>query len=913
MFRRLKKPLKSLERQLKTLEKKFERHGYRSPVRMRRPLCAKVSLIVPTYNVEPYIEEFLASVTSQTTGLRNLEVIIVDDGSTDLSGEIAQAWVRRYPKTIRYIRQENQGLCGARNTGLDHATGEWVSFPDPDDILPRNWLSSFNKELRISKHGKPVLMMARPVHSFREKTGERKQNHPLARLYGKRTRTSTDAMGDYVVLSSATTIVRRSQIEKHKLRFDSRIRPSFEDGHFLNLLIAKSPNYTIARLRKPGYIYRKRDAGTSLLDGAKKDTRWYIDQLRFGYLDLLERTKLPNGRAPRFIQRTVLYDVGWRFSYLVNHAERAAHLTEDQRAEFCALLEKIFTNIDSDTIRSINVGSLTEEYKVGLLAMFKGESRSNDFVYAKKYDAVKGLFQFAFYSGGAEPDVTVFVDGKPAEKIHRSKKTSTFLGRPLFTEHMFWVRVPATAELRAAIAGRPATIRQGGNAIGERARAEKAISQIRPARPDVGKLPAEARALRSYVSSPASHSRFVNCWVFMDRDDVADDNAEHLYRHLLRAGKAEKAFFVLRPQSPDWDRLKAEGFKLLPFGDRDHIAALCNAEILASSHADHFILWPVSKSWIQDLVNCRYAFLQHGVTKDDLSSWLNAKPIELFVTASVEEQESIAAHASNYVFSERETKLTGFPRHDALLERPRSEDTILIMPTWRRYLVGEVVGTGMKRDPLDDFLQSGYAKAWKAFLTSDRLRRLADQHGKAIIFCPHPNMAMYLSAWGLPSYIRCRDPRQPPSLQQTFAETALLVTDYSSVAFECAYIDKPIVYYQFDRNEFFAGDHVYSRGYFDYGKHGFGPLTQTLDPTLDAVEKALQGNAGDEFSRRREKFFAFRDGRCCARVYREISALLSHSKVANGKTKEAYPECAQPEVTSMALPIDKRMDRLAGA
>src|SRR5690554_6930860 len=124
--------LKKLRRAVRSFEQQFEKRGYRSPIKKHRSLSQKVSLIVPTYNVEPYIQEFLASVTSQTTGLRNLEVIIVDDGSTDRSGEIAQAWARRYPNTIRYIRQENKGLSGARNTGLNHATGDWVSFPDPD-------------------------------------------------------------------------------------------------------------------------------------------------------------------------------------------------------------------------------------------------------------------------------------------------------------------------------------------------------------------------------------------------------------------------------------------------------------------------------------------------------------------------------------------------------------------------------------------------------------------------------------------------------------------------------------------------------------------------------------------------------------------------------------------------------------
>lgn len=151
---------------------------------------------------------------------------------------------------------------------------------------------------------------------------------------------------------------------------------------------------------------------------------------------------------------------------------------------------------------------------------------------------------------------------------------------------------------------------------------------------------------------------------------------------------------------------------------------------------------------------------------------------------------------------------------------------------------------------------------------------LAEKHGKEIVFCPHPNTAMYLDELGLPAYIRCRDPRQPPSIQESFAEAAMMITDYSSVAFECAYIDRPIAYYQFDRARFFAGQHIHRAGYFDYRDDGFGPVAETQEEVLDAIEKALEGNEDPVYAQRRESFFAFRDGRCCERVYNAIRELL---------------------------------------
>ena len=92
----------------------------------------KISVIIPVYNLKPYLEEGLNSIINQT--YQNLEIIIVDDGSTDGSGDICNSYERQY-SSIHVIHQKNQGVGAARNTGLDHATGEVIYFFDPDDAL----------------------------------------------------------------------------------------------------------------------------------------------------------------------------------------------------------------------------------------------------------------------------------------------------------------------------------------------------------------------------------------------------------------------------------------------------------------------------------------------------------------------------------------------------------------------------------------------------------------------------------------------------------------------------------------------------------------------------------------------------------------------------------------------------------
>src|SRR5918993_1446568 len=98
---------------------------------MRR--VARISVVVPIYNVEPFLDECLRSIAGQT--FADLEVVMVDDGSTDGSAAIAERFAAADGR-FRLISQPNAGLGAARNTGLDAATGEHLAFVDSDDVLP---------------------------------------------------------------------------------------------------------------------------------------------------------------------------------------------------------------------------------------------------------------------------------------------------------------------------------------------------------------------------------------------------------------------------------------------------------------------------------------------------------------------------------------------------------------------------------------------------------------------------------------------------------------------------------------------------------------------------------------------------------------------------------------------------------
>jgi len=138
-------------------------------------------------------------------------------------------------------------------------------------------------------------------------------------------------------------------------------------------------------------------------------------------------------------------------------------------------------------------------------------------------------------------------------------------------------------------------------------------------------------------------------------------------------------------------------------------------------------------------------------------------------------------------------------------------------------------------------------------------------------FLPHPNLQPLLQQVALPSWVRPLT-FEGNDVQELFARSRVLVTDYSSMAFNSAYLDRPVVYFQFDRDRVLGGEHVGSRGYFDYERDGYGPVVEKPEEAVDAVVAAIRDGLAPEYQQRIADAFPDRDGRCCERVTEAVLA-----------------------------------------
>ena len=605
--------------------------------------------------------------------------------------------------------------------------------------------------------------------------------------------------------------------------------------------------------------------------------RRYNDQLRYGYLSLLKTTHDLLGFVPRYIQRTVLYELTWYFKYLLNSEEKIAFLDQKDITVFKQLLCDIFNYIEIKTINAFNLAGIQYYHKIAWLHTYKNQVSQHQVIYIDKYNIDKHELQLRYFYTSPILDECV-INNKSITPYISKIRDYKFMGEVFVYEKIIWI--PLSDEeltLKAKINGQDAIWSIEGEEHSQSVVIKDIIQHLKETSHLIENIPLKHYIYKRFLTSRYFSSMFNQAWLLMDRDIQADDNAEHLYRYLSKQHPEINLYFLLRKESHDWVRLKNDGFNLIEFGSHKHKAALVNASHNISSHADKYVTNYLPNKWYKDIIKSKYTFLQHGIIQNDLSKWLNNKQIDCFITTTRKEYDSISANHNAYKFTQKEVSLTGLPRHDRLLYNiEKKEKIILIMPTWRKSLTGTVIGKSNDREMNPNFQTTHYFKAWSSLLHNQDLQKLSQQHKYRIIFFCHVNIHPYLDQFNIPNYIETYF-HQKGSIQKLFQRSALMITDYSSVAFEMGMLRRAVLYYQFDYNEIFSGIHITQKGYFDYEKDGFGPVCYDENSVINEIKFFLDndGLPRKEYLQRMKEFFVFHDTDNCHRVYHAIKGLES--------------------------------------
>ena len=204
----------------------------------------KVSVIVPFYNVEGYIEKCLDTLVNQT--LKDIEIILVNDGSTDRSIEIVNKFIRRYPEKIVYLEKENGGLSDARNYAIPYAKGEYIAFLDSDDYVEKDM---YEEMYNLAKKEESDMVECDFYWEYPDK-----QKEDVGAIYhGKK------EMIEKIRVVAWNKLIKKEILEKSQVRFPKGYR--YEDTEFTYKLIPYIEK--VSFLKKPCIHYVQRDGSIS--------------------------------------------------------------------------------------------------------------------------------------------------------------------------------------------------------------------------------------------------------------------------------------------------------------------------------------------------------------------------------------------------------------------------------------------------------------------------------------------------------------------------------------------------------------------------------------------------------------------------------------------------------------------------
>ena len=213
----------------------------------------KISVIVPVYNVEAYLERCVGSILQQT--YTHFELILINDGSTDSSGQICDHLASQY-ENIKVYHIENAGVSNARNMGIQLATGSWVTFIDSDDFVTQDYLAT----LASAVEGVNVGFVIAPLHHIKNGIVTVIPSHS-----GKTELWSTEETMKELLMTTRTSFFPVAKLFKRDLLADEKFNTNYhlaEDALFLTELLLKT-RCSCVFIDKPVYYYDHREGSAT--------------------------------------------------------------------------------------------------------------------------------------------------------------------------------------------------------------------------------------------------------------------------------------------------------------------------------------------------------------------------------------------------------------------------------------------------------------------------------------------------------------------------------------------------------------------------------------------------------------------------------------------------------------------------
>ncbi|RDB55229.1 glycosyl transferase family 2 [Paraeggerthella hongkongensis] len=871
-----------------------------------------VSVIVPVYNKEQSLQSCMDSLDAQTIDKSLMEVILVNDGSSDGSLAACEriAQERSY---FRVFTQENQGVSAARNAGMAQAAGKYLMFLDADDSLSKHTVKSVSTF--FEHHQDQVDLVTYPLCYFNPQTGSKRPHKREEWLTEEGVYDLEE--NPFAALTTMNICVKNRG--EGNLLFD-RAKKMGED----QLFIAESlkTKATVGFCMHAEYVYVK-DGNNSSRIGTNP---LYSYDDTMGLYQSFLRIAEENPRMARYVCQTILYNVDWRLRGDMLFPAFCSGEERDRQEERLAQIMRAIPACEYASSPYLN-----EFHKAFLLDRYgfaKSSARieyadgtsvtlEDGYVWETKPPTV--CITYCMRSGGrfelrgrlmcpsflweekprlfvctaSDEDEEVFLG--PSSFDYSSSKVKTAKCYSFaFTSSSLWETSDCVIRFRVAISSRDvptvgvelalrrhnARATEGSLAfrdcfvtvdgdslkVKRKSVMDSARSLLEGCMNDRALL-AKRTALRLFLL----RSRSKRIWLYADLPtSISEGNALVQILHDLNLNDGVERYYISNFEDELVEKYPVLSGRILKCESRQHVYCSFKAEVVLASYLESFTFRPVSQKTFNGLGDLlqpqRCVYLQHGILHAHMPWYFSYDRI-LFDYVVVSTRFEIDNLTKNYYFPRGALIESGMPRFD-LLQHNLNKDSkrIMFVPSWRAYLVA---GKASERVGVEGaFLASTFYKGVKGFLDRLSSSGLLERYGCSLDVKLHPNFTCYKDLF------ESDDPRirlAPEVIDE--GKYSVVVSDFSSYVYDFIYGGSKVLYFVPDYIEFKAGLNQYSELDLPF-EEGFGPFCTDPDDAVRVLEGILGEGASayrDPYARRREGFFLHTDLMNRERLYCSIT------------------------------------------
>ena len=888
--------------------------------------CYIFSVIISIYNTGRYLDESIGSLLNQTIGFKNIQIILVNDGSTDISENICLKYKEKYDKNIIYINKSHSGVSDARNLGLRYVKGLYINFLDSDD----KWDSkAFKYVYLFFKLNKNINLVGGRMKYFESK----KSFHFLDYKFQYTRIVNLNKDYNCIQLSSSSSFFRFSSIRR--IKFEHGIF-SGEDVKFISNLLLFNP--ILGLVKEAIYYYRKRSDSSSTMQNNENKKEFYFNIINLVQQNLIKKSILLYNKILPFIQFYIAYETLFRIESL-----SYKYLDNKSYNEYCSVIQNILIQIEDKYILEqkifpsrLKIFALSKKYNrdirydiilsknqflysnyilINLNSYYNGiiwltlDIKDNIFhlegedrlwlprekyyyfcklenkIFFPKYYLYSG-FDFATLYGNINKgriisfDIVLDIKSKGNLKFYLS-----YMGNIIEIITSFSIKSHLSQLKNSYYIKDNYILKNNRNILCIYKYDYKLVKFFEL------KYSIELKYIqKDYLISirqknikyreKSKNTMHKQIWLINDKKAQAGDNGEFFFRYLKKIKTKEISFyFVIEKNCFDYERLKHFG-KIIDLNSSRYLKMFLNADKIITSVYENWVnnAFGNDIKYMIDLYHFDFIYLQSGIVKDDLSFYLNKikTNFDLIITSSKKEYQSFLD--MNYGYSKNNLALTGLPRFDNLIginNKIKKKKIILIFPTWRIYIKGTRDLVTLKSIESKNFINTTYFNFYNNLINNQKLLDIMEKHDYKGIFCLHPNFESQYKYFNENKLFKIK---QRCNNQKLFAKISLLVTDYSSIFFDFGYIKKPVVFTQFDYEEYRYSQ--FPKGYFDYGKDGFGKICYDLQCSIESIKSMIEKNCIIQklYIKRIRKFFRYHDDNNCFRVYKEIMNINKKDK-----------------------------------